>query len=152
MESHHPNTISILEHLLVRSNNARETYRNAAKNVHNTSMVSFFEDAANLHEQFSEVLRQEIERLGGHPKNKTSLGSDADRFWLDFASLIVRRNEPAILENCAKAEQKTIEDYDRLLGQGDLTENIQNILKDQRERAQSLFLKLTGLEKRYTSD
>lgn len=152
MESNIENTISTLEHLLIRSNNAREAYRNAAKNAHNRPMMSFFEDAARLHEQFSKMLKQEVEKLGGNPKDKTTLASDADRFWLDFASLIVRRNEPAILENCAKAEKKAIEEYDKLISQGDLDEHVRNILKDQRDRAQALFHELKDLEKKYASD
>lgn len=151
MESTRQNTVATLEHLLVRSNNAREAYKNAAKNVHNRPMTSFFEDAALLHEQFSKSLKQEIEKLGGHPKDKTSLASDAERFWLDFASIIVRRNEPAILDNCAKAEEKAVEEYDRLLNQGDLAENVRNMLKDQRERAQTLLVELKELEGKYTS-
>lgn len=152
MESNHKNTANILEHLLIRTNNAREAYRNAAKNAHNRPMISFFEDAARLHEQFSEKLKQEIEKLGGTPKDKTTLDADADRFWLDFASIIVRRNEPAILENCAKAEQKAIEEYDKLMIQGDLDENVRNVLKDQRDRAHALFLELKELERQYASD
>lgn len=152
MEATHQDTISTLEHLLVRANNAREAYRNAAKNVHNRPMTSFFEEAALLHDQFCESLKQQITRLGGHPRDRTSLASDADRFWLDFASIIVRRNEAAILKNCAEAEKKAIDEYDKLISQRDLEENIQNMLSEQRDQAQQMYARVQELERQYQSE
>lgn len=152
MEETHKNTISILKHLLIRTNNAREAYKNAAKNVHNRPMVSFFEDAANMHNQFSESLKQEIKSLGGNPKDKTSLSADAEHFWLDLASIIVRRNESAMLNNCAEAEEKTIAEYDKLINQNDLTENARDMLKQQRDKAQALRDKVRDLRSHYASD
>ncbi len=152
MDPSHQNSIATLEHLLVRSNNAREAYRNAAKNVHNRPMKSFFEEAAISHEQYSEEIRQEIRNLGGTPKDKTSLASDADRFWLDFTSIIVRRNESAILKSCAEAEEKAIKEYDKLINQHNFSDTVERMLTVQRDRSQEFRHRMLELDAQYSSD
>jgi len=140
-----------LGNLLERTVNAREAYKNASKNVHNKPLTLFFEDAAGAHEQFAQTLKQEVERLGGDGKDKTNIKSEADRFWIDFASIIVRRNESAILKACARAEASAIEQYDAVL-KGNLSGEIHEEVSRQRAYASDLLSKVDDLLRQYSSD
>ncbi len=144
--------IEILEKIYTRTLKASDTYRNAAKNVHNKSLTVFFEKAAEAHENFADDLKQESKDLGKDMKDKDSSGTNPDQFWLDFASVIVLRNEPAILKNCLKAENKAISLYDEALAHADIREPFKEKLKAQRDYAVSLAEEIDSMEKKYASD
>lgn len=144
-------TTQQLEELLTRTVNAREAYKNASKNVHNKPLTVFFEDAAHTHEVFSEKLKKAINEEGGKAGEKTNFKSEADRFWLDFASIIVRRNESAILKACIKAEEQALEQYDEVLS-GDLTEQVRQNVEKQRSYAAGLLEEVKSMLQKYSSD
>lgn len=144
-------TTQQLEELLTRTVNAREAYKNASKNVHNKPLTVFFEDAAHTHEVFSEKLKKEIYNEGGKAEEKTSFKSEADRFWLDFASIIVRRNESAILKACARAEEEALVQYDEVLNK-DITEQVKQDIREQRDYAAGLLDEVKDMLTKYSSD
>lgn len=152
METTDKETVRHLEELLKRTNSVVEAYHNASKNVHNRPMTTFFDEAAQVHEKFSAEIREEVLRVGGKANNNTTISSDADRFWSDFASIIVRRNEAGILKNCAKAERIAIEEYDVLLNRPALSEGFKQTLKLQRDRSEQILKEVVELEKKYASD
>ena len=140
-----------LEKLFDRTVSASEAYNNASKNVHNKPLTVFFEKAARTHESFSEKLKPAIEKVGGHVDDSSSLKSEANLFWLDFASIIVRRNEAAILKACAKSEEKALQQYDSVL-QSDIPDTIKTEVVQQRDYAADLLEEVKSLEKQYASD
>lgn len=142
----------ILEKIYSRTLKARDTYENAAKNAHNKMLTEFFEKAADSHEKFADELQQEISSLGMEVKDKGSSNLNADQFWLDFASIIVLRNEAAILKNCLKAEEKAIALYDEALANDEVRPAFREKLETQRKYASELSSEITHLEKQYNSD
>ncbi len=143
--------IQQLEKLLIRTVNAREAYKNASKNVHNKPLTVFFEDAAHTHEAFSEKLKKEIYKEGGNADEETSIKSEANRFWLDFASIIVRRNESAILKACVKTEEEALEQYDEVLGM-DISGSVKQYIQEQRNYAAELLEEVRSMMQNYSSD
>lgn len=152
METTNKDIVRTLEELLKRTNSVIEAYYNASKNAHNRPLPVFFDQAAGVHEKFASELKQELSSMGGNIKDKTTMSSDTDRFWSDFAAIIVRRNESGILKNCARAERKAIEEYNELIDKYDLSDDLRTLLKTQREKSQQLLNEVTNLEKRYASD
>lgn len=144
--------IETLEEMYARILKAREAYDNASKNAHNKLLTGFFEKAANTHDKFANELKQEINSLGGDVKEKSSSTLNADQFWLDFASIIVLRNESAILKNCLKAEEKLIDLYDEALAHSNVTDSFRGKLEAQRDYATDLSVEIAQLEKEYSSD
>jgi uncharacterized protein (TIGR02284 family) len=141
-----------LNELLNTTANAREAYKNASKNVHNKPLTLFFEDAAHEHEQFSDALKAEIQKLGEKPHEKTSFKSDTNRFWLDFASIITGRNEAAILQACHDAEDETIKQYDSTLQLDGLSEEMRKRLNQQKSYAVRQKEEVDKLLDKYPSD
>jgi uncharacterized protein (TIGR02284 family) len=144
-------TTQQLEELFNRTINAREAYKNASKNVHNKPLTVFFEEAALKHEQFSKKLQEEIHDEGGKTEENVSLRSEADRFWLDFASIIVRRNESAILRACVRAEEEALAQYTQVLKQ-DVPERIREDIEQQKDYAESLLQEVNEKLAHYKSD
>lgn len=140
-----------LQELLKRTINAREAYKNASKNVHNKPLTVFFEEAAHKHEAFSGRLKDEISELGGDTDENISLKSEADRFWLDFASIIVRRNESAILKACVRAEEEAIQQYDEVM-KLDISDTAKSVVEQQRDYAKKLLGEVEEMRKQYSSD
>jgi len=140
-----------LEELFKRTVNAREAYKNASKNVHNKPLTVFFEEAAHKHEQFSKNLQQEIYDEGGKTEEKVSLKSEADRFWLDFASIIIQRNESAILKACARAEEDALQQYDRVL-KANIPDSVKRNVEQQRDYAKKLLQDVREKLGQYSSD
>lgn len=144
-------TLHQLEKLLERTVSAREAYKNASKNVHNKPLTTFFEDAARKHDDFSETLKKEVSAEGGKAEEKTSMKSDADRFWLDFASIIIRRNEAAILKTCAHAEDEALQQYDQVLSH-DLSNKLKQDIEEQRRYAAHLLEEVKSMQEKYYSE
>lgn len=144
--------IEILEKIYARILKARDAYENAAKNVHNKLLTDFFEKATNTHSKFASELKQEISSLGSNVKEKGSSSLNADQFWLDFASIIVLRNESAILKNCLKAEKKAIDLYDEALAHDSISGSLREKLEAQREFATNLATEVSELETKYGSE
>lgn len=144
--------IKLLEKIYGRTLKASETYRNASKNVHNRPLTSFFETAAVSHEKFADELKNELTQMGSKVDKKSSVNVSTDNFWSDFASIIVRRNESAMLKNCLKAEEKAIVLYDEAVGRNDLDDAIKEKIRVQRDYAKNLSSEVDALEKQYASD
>lgn len=140
-----------LKELLNRTVNAREAYKNASKNVHNQPLTVFFEKAAYQHELFSSRIKEEISKQGGEADENASLKSEVDRFWLDFASMIIRRNEHAILKACASTEEEAIRQYNEVL-KTEISESLKNDVEQQRDYAVSLLKEVEEMKKEYPSD
>lgn len=140
-----------LNELLNRTVNAREAYKNASKNVHNQPLTHFFEKAANQHELFSNRIKEEITKLGGEASEHASLKSEVDRFWLDFASIIIRRNEHAILKACANTEEEAVRQYDQVLKMS-ISETLRKDVEHQRSYAANLLKEVEEMKKNYPSD
>ncbi|WPP49013.1 PA2169 family four-helix-bundle protein [Catalinimonas niigatensis] len=144
--------IEILEKIYTRILKARDAYENASKNVHNKLLTNLFEKATIMHSKFADELKQEISSLGRSVKEGGSSTLNADQFWLDFASIIVLRNESAILKNCLKAEKKAIELYDEALAHDSVTGSLREKLEAQRKYAANLSVEIADLETKYSSD
>ncbi|MDF9799032.1 uncharacterized protein (TIGR02284 family) [Catalinimonas alkaloidigena] len=144
--------IKLLEKIYGRTLKASETYRNASKNVHNRPLTLFFEKAAVSHEKFAEELKNELSQMGSNVSKKSSLNISTDNFWSDFASIIVRRNESAMLKNCLKAEEKAVVLYDEAVESNDIEGRIKEKIRGQRDYAKSLSAEVSSLEKQYASD
>jgi len=144
-------TIPQLEELMARTVNAREAYKNASKNVHNKPLTVFFEEAAHTHERFSEKLKKKIYEEGGKSEEKSDFKSQADRFWLDFASIIIRRNEAAILKTCAHAEDEALQQYDQVLSH-DLSDKLKQDIEEQRRYAAHLLEEVKSMQEKYYSE
>jgi len=148
METNKENT-KILEKIYWRTLKARDVYQNAAKNVHNRPLTGFFENAAIKHDEFAVNLKSD---LSEDIDKKSPMDLKTDEFWSDFASIIVRRNESAMLKNCLSAERKAIEMYDQALERSDLEEQVKNKVRQQRDYATQLYKEVEDLEKQYASD
>ncbi len=140
-----------LKELLNRTVNACEAYKNASKNVHNQPLTTFFEKAAYQHERFSNRIKEEITKRGGEADENASLKSEVDRFWLDFASIIIRRNEHAILKACASTEEAAVKQYDEVLKTG-ISESLKKDVVQQRDYAVNLLKEVEEMKKEYPSD
>lgn len=144
--------IVILEKIYSRTLKARDAYQNASKNVHNRLLTDFFGKAAEKHENFASALKKEISNMGTEIKDKSAFNPNADQFWLDFASIIVQRNESAMLKNCLRAEKKAIELYNEALEHNNVPDSFKERLITQRDYALRLAEEIDSLEKQYGSD
>ncbi len=152
MENSEKDISSLLVALLKSTNSVVESYHNAAKNVHNEPLRVFFSKAAEKHEQFVATLKSELNNRGEDATADTTLSSDNDRFWNDFAAIIVERNEAGILKNCAKAERKSIQAYDELIQKNGMPAEFLPVLKKQRDLSQQQLDEVNNLERKYASD
>jgi uncharacterized protein (TIGR02284 family) len=109
-----------LNDLLERNFDAIQGYKDAARNVTNEELKSFFISQAKERLKLSEEIKVEIRLLGGIPVKEGSLLGIFHRSWMNFKTSLNHDNEKEVCEACITGEQKAVREYDLLLQQKDL--------------------------------
>ncbi|EON78494.1 hypothetical protein ADIS_1009 [Lunatimonas lonarensis] len=109
-----------LNDLLERNFDAIQGYKDAARNVTNEELKSFFINQAKERLKLSEEIKVEIRLLGGIPVKEGSLLGIFHRSWMNFKTSLNHDNEKEVCEACITGEQKSVREYNLLLQQKDL--------------------------------
>lgn len=108
----------ILNDLVSACNNSWEGFGKAAKGVHNDDLRNWFTDISAQRLHFSNILADEITRLGGQPAQAGSAGGILHAGWVDLEARIRPKDDASFRENCADGEESTIKHYEKALETG----------------------------------
>jgi uncharacterized protein (TIGR02284 family) len=144
-------TIEILNNLVKTLRDDQEGFRAAAEHVRDSDLKVMLMDYSTERARFLGEIQNEIERLGNPmPANSGTVTGLLHRGWMNLKAALASNRDEAIIEECEKAEDATIERYGKTL-QNDLPRYIRDMLEKQlehigKERAQISELK-RGLSK-----
>ena len=123
--------ISCLNNLIETCRDGQNGFKEAAENVKNYELKSFFNQASLDRARFVGELQQEVRRLGGDPENTGSTGAAIHRVWIDIKGTFTGKNDESILSECERGEDSAVDAYKDALKDQNLPNDIRALVEKQ---------------------
>jgi len=123
--------ISTLNDLIETLRDGQEGFKEAADNVKNPDLKSFFHQAAAERQQFISELSLEVRRLGGDPEKTGSATGAIHRAWMDIKGTLTGKDDHAILSECERGEDSAVSAYKEATNSGNIPDNILAVVQRQ---------------------
>lgn len=127
--------ISTLNHLIETCKDAEEGFRNAAENVKDSKLQSFFNECARERGQMAADLQIEVTRLGGSPEKTGSVTGAVHRGWMSIKASFTGKDDHSILEEAERGEDSAVNAYQDALGE-ELPSDLRAIVQQQYHKVQ----------------
>ena len=124
-----------LNELLKKNYDAEAGYKQAAENVKNSQLKSYFENRAKDRYDFGHQLKNEIKSFGQEPDKGTSIKSK-----------FVANDEEAMLEEAIRGEKAFVENYKEIINETNLPPSTSSVLKTQKDNVESALKDVKSLE------
>src|SRR5215467_10561546 len=122
--------IAILNNLIETCRDGQEGFRTAAENITNSEFRRLFHIFSQQRAQFVTELQAEVHRLGGQPQESGSTLGWLHRGWIGLKAAISGGDEAAIIAECQRGEEATVNNYQEAL-KADLPLDVQYVVKRQ---------------------
>jgi uncharacterized protein (TIGR02284 family) len=123
--------ISCLNNLIETNRDGQNGFKEAAENVKNSELKSFFNQASLDRARFVGELQQEVRRLGGDPENTGSTSAALHRVWIDLKGTFTGKNDESILSECERGEDSAVDAYKDALKDQNLPTDIRALVEKQ---------------------
>jgi uncharacterized protein (TIGR02284 family) len=124
-------TISTLNDLIETCRDGQNGFKEAAENVKNPDLKSFFNQAASERAQCVNELEVEVRRLGGNPEKSGSTAGALHRVWMDIKGTLTGKDDHAILSEAERGEDSAVSAFKDALKSQNLPSNILTIVQRQ---------------------
>ena len=135
-----------LNELLIKNYDAEQGYIKATQNVKNERLTTFFTECSEDRSRFASQIRTQILKFGGTPKELGSFTGTMHRTWMDFKTIFTTNDQNAILEEIVKGEKASLEDYNEIIAETDIPENIKTVLVAHRNSIKNIISNVQKLE------
>lgn len=125
-----------LNELWILSLESKKMYLAAQNKVEDKELMVFFRVRAFESHQYANDLKLEIEKLGFTPKPSETLKSEFQSFWLNFNNLLLLKNKQALLDEVYNLKKVSVEKYNALLMEINLSLSTCKLLMKQRDSIQ----------------
>ena len=123
--------INCLNNLIETCRDGQNGFKEAAENVKNTELKSFFSQASLDRASIVGELQQEVRRLGGDPENSGSTAAALHRVWIDIKGTFTGKSDESILSECERGEDSAVEAYKDALKDENLPNDIRALVERQ---------------------
>ncbi len=123
--------ISCLNNLIETNRDGQNGFKEAAENIKNSELKTFFNQASLDRARFVGELQQEVRRLGGDPENTGSTGAAIHRVWIDIKGTFTGKNDESILSECERGEDSAVEAYKDALKDQNLPNDLRALVEKQ---------------------
>lgn len=129
------NQIMVLNDLIKINNDRIEGYRKASENFKDTNieLLSLFNEYALDSERNTEILNEQIIRLGGISDDGTTVGGKIYRAWMDVKATFGGDDAKGILESCEMGEDAAKNAYETAVKSGYLDTESLSVVIDQQQ-------------------
>jgi uncharacterized protein (TIGR02284 family) len=144
--SHTKEMSKALNELLEKNYDAEKGFKNAADDVKNARLKSFFNERAQQRYDFGHELKTEIQNFGATPEKGSSALGGVHRAWMDLKSKFSSDNEEAVLEEAIRGEKAAVENYNEVINEHDFPPSTENLLIKQRNAIERTLNEVKDLE------
>ena len=123
--------ISTLNDLIETCRDGQKGFKEAADNVKNPELKSFFTQCASERAQCINELGLEVRRLGGDPEKSGSTAGALHRAWMDIKGTLTGKDDHSILSECERGEDSAVDAFRDALKDQNLPSNIQPVVQQQ---------------------
>ena len=128
-----------LNELLEKTYDAEKGYKLAAEKVEVPAVKEFLNDKVKQRYTFGHELKTEIREYGELPDKGGSFKGDLHRTWMNLTSTLSGNETERILEEVERGEKASLEQYDEILDDKDMTlpPSTEQLLRSQRNAIQA---------------
>lgn len=135
--------------LIEKNNDAYKGFKKASENAESVHLRDFFMDEATQRKEFATELSKELKSYDPEFKVDTdgSATGTIHRAWMDIKAALSMDDDEAILEECIRGEEASLEEYQEF--QNDYStvhSGINNSIKNQQLHVQKTLDRVKGLE------
>lgn len=133
---HSEKVIKKANNLLMMNYEAEKMFKDAHDIVVDDNLKSFFSELAFERNEFIRTLRQETIKLGEEPKNFEGLNKLSRAyyiFWKNLKPLLKEGNTPELLDQICNIKEWSIDNYNDLLQELNLSLSLCKLLAEQRD-------------------
>ena len=123
--------ISCLNDLIETCRDGQTGFKEAAENVKNPELKSFFNQISLERARFVGELQQEVLRLGGDPENTGSTAAAMHRVWMDIKGTFTGKDDESILSECERGEDSAVDAYEDALKDKSLPSDLRSVVERQ---------------------
>ena len=124
-------TISCLNDLIETCRDGQNGFKEAAENVKNPELKSFFNQISLDRARFVGELQQEVRRFGGDPENTGSTAAAMHRVWIDIKGTFTGKSDESILSECERGEDSAVDAYKDALKDENLPGDVRTLVDRQ---------------------
>ena len=124
-------SIDILNSLLMLHNDRIAGYKVAMGETKDEDLKHHFNQLIESSKAYKLELSAEIEKLGGKPEDMMRVNGKIFRAWMDFKSLVLRKDRRALLGSCEYAEYVALNFYGKVLTSNELDSTFIPMVKSQ---------------------
>jgi len=123
--------INTLNDLIQTCRDGLVGFGEAAENVKNPQLKSFFNQAASERAACVQELELEVRRLGGDPSKSGSTAGTLHRVWMDIKGTLTGKDDHAILNEAERGEDSAVSAFRDALKSGNLQGNLLTLVQRQ---------------------
>jgi uncharacterized protein (TIGR02284 family) len=123
--------VSTLNELIETCRDGLDGFKEAAENVKNPELKSFFNNAATERAYCVQELQTEVRNLGGEAEKTGSTVGAIHRVWMDIKGTLTGKDDHSILSECERGEDSAVSAFRDALKEGNLPPNVLSIVERQ---------------------
>lgn len=124
-------SIDILNSLIMLNNDRIAGYKVAIGETTDEDLRHQIKQFIETSKEWKSELSAEVEKLGGKPEDMTRVNGKIFRAWMDFKSLVLRKDRRALLGSCNYVENVALNFYEKVLASKDLASSFIPMIKSQ---------------------
>lgn len=142
----HKKQVDALQELLQKTYDAEAGYKQVMTKAQNEPLKDWLQIKAKQRSAFANQLDEQIRNFNQEPLKKGSLLGDTHRTWIDLKTAISTNTDEAILEECVRGEEATVDEYSKQMNSGNFDPEVHNVIAYQREKVLSDLRTVRSLE------
>jgi uncharacterized protein (TIGR02284 family) len=136
--------ISTLNSLIETCKDGQYGFKEAAEGVERSDLKSLFYECSQQRSQFAGELQSLVRELGGDPEDTGSFTAALHRGFIDIKSIVMGKDETAILSECERGEDIAKAAYQKA-AEMDLPANVKTTVQNQFNTVEATHDKIRDL-------
>ena len=111
--------ISTINNLIETLKDGQEGFKQAAEGVKSPKLKSLFNECSQQRSRFATELQSQARSLGEpEPETSTTAAGALHRSWINLKSAVTQGDDHAILAECERGEDSSVEEFRKALNDG----------------------------------
>lgn len=138
-------TIDTLNKLIAVCKDSEAGYQAATDDTKDLELKAIFARLAHQRADFAAELQLAVKRLGGTPRDSTTVGGSLHRGWIELKAALTRNDAHAVLSECERGEDVAVAAYREALADGPLESTHRLIVSTQSAAVQAAHDEIRNL-------
>ena len=146
-ERDHKDVVNALQELVEKNHDAEKGFKKAMEKVEHSRLKTFLSRQAVQRNRFVTELEFELRQLDEQPKEENgSVSGSIHRAWIDLKSAVTGNDAENVLEECIRGEKASVKEYDEVLKEHKLPQDINIVVTKQRDEINKTLNEIKTLE------